>query len=214
MRIPWSDAEIPKGGSRARHRSGAGLDPNGDLCAISRVGADLGGRSDGGGHAKDVGLRSWPDKTADRADRALNPRGHRWSDDGYEPEIAFEIPILKLGPKISGGIVGALNNFSGDYDSAMMFEFGFLLKAWINPEGSNIVFRPGFGISYGALGEMGDIESSGFLVLNALGELVVMKENGLNWVISLGITGAPTGGNDDFDMSYGPGFFLRGGLEF
>ena len=94
MRIPWSDAEIPKGGSRARHRSGAGLEPNGDLCAISRVGADLDGRSDGGSHAKDVGLRSWPDKTADRADRALNPRGHRWSDDGYEPEIAFEIPIL------------------------------------------------------------------------------------------------------------------------
>ncbi len=120
----------------------------------------------------------------------------------------------KLGPKISGGIVGGLNNFSGYDDSSMMLEIGFSLKAWINSTGSKLLFRPGFGISYGKLGSIGGVESSNYLVINGTAEMVIMSETGLNWLVMLGITGAPTGGNEDFDMTYGPGFILRGGVVF
>ncbi len=121
----------------------------------------------------------------------------------------------KLGPKISGGIVVGVNNFSGYDESAMMIEFGFLIKAWIWQEGSNLLFRPGFGISYGKLGSIGNsVDPSDYLVINGTFELVILTESNFNWLVMAGITGAPVGGNEDFDMTYGPGFVLRGGVAF
>ena len=120
----------------------------------------------------------------------------------------------KLAPKFSGGVACALNNFSGYEDSAMMFEIGFMLKAWINREGSNLLFRPGFGIGAGFLGSLGAIEPSNYLVINGTIEMILLSETGLNWLVLLGITGAPTGGNDSLDMTYGPGFIFRGGVAF
>jgi len=144
--------------------------------------------------------------------------GTFWVGD-YEADTDMSFSLAggldyKLGPKISGGPTLAINNFSGYDDSSTMLEFGFLLKAWVNSEGSNLLFRPGFGISYGRLGSIGGVDSSNYLVINGVVEMVMMRETGLNWLVMLGITGAPTGGNEDFDMTYGPGFILRGGVNF
>jgi len=120
----------------------------------------------------------------------------------------------KLGPKISGGGILSLNSFGANDESAMMMEIGFTLKAWINNDDSNLLFRPGFGLSYGMLGEIGSLESSQYFVIHGGVELVLLNENNMNWTFMLGISGAPTGGNDDNEMTYGPGLLLRAGLVF
>jgi len=34
------------------------------------------------------------------------------------------------------------------------------------------------------------------------------------WLAELAVIAGPSGGNDDFDITFGPGFLLRGGLVF
>ncbi len=135
----------------------------------------------------------------------------------FETDMSFGVSggfDYKLGEKITGGVVVGFNNFSGYDDSASMIEIGFLIKAWIQQEGSNLLFRPGFGLSYGRLGSIGPADSSGYLVINGTFELIILTEQNFNWLIMAGITGAPIGGNDEFEMTYGPGLILRGGVAF
>jgi len=98
--IPGCDSDIPARVSRARQRSGTGLQPNGSVCAFGQVRVCLVGRSDGGGHANDVRRHLRRDNRAREADVAMDRRVHPWSNDGYEPKMAFEVPIL-----------GTLNSF-------------------------------------------------------------------------------------------------------
>lgn len=144
--------------------------------------------------------------------------GEVWVEDySTDGDMSFGLSGFmdyKLGPKISGGGMLSLNSFGADDESAMMIEIGFTLKAWIYKDDSNLLFRPGFGISYGMLGDIGPLESSKYLILHGGVELVLLKENNLNWTFLLGISGAPTGGNDDNDITYGPGLLLRAGLVF
>ena len=119
----------------------------------------------------------------------------------------------KLGPKISGGLALNFSNFSYRDDSSNMLELGFMIKAWVFSEESNLTFTPGFGISYGRLGDNGYIEAADFFIINGLVDMIIGMEN-YDLLLELGITGSPVGGNDDWDMSYGPGFFIRGGMIF
>jgi hypothetical protein len=119
----------------------------------------------------------------------------------------------KLGPKISGGLVLNFSNFSYRDESSNMLEAGFIIKAWLYGEDSNITFTPGFGISYGRLGSNDYVDGSDFFIINGLVDMIIGMEN-FDLLLELGITGSPTGGNDDWDMSYGPGFFFRGGIIF
>ncbi len=135
----------------------------------------------------------------------------------YDTDMSFGLAggaDYKLGPKISGGVTVGYNNFSGYDESSSMIELGFTIKAWINSEGSNLLFRPGFGISYGMLGSLGAIDSSNYMILNGTFELIILTEKNFNWLVMAGITGAPTGGNEDLEMTYGPGFVLRAGVAF
>lgn len=119
----------------------------------------------------------------------------------------------KLGPKISGGLAANLSNFSYRDDSSNMMEIGFLIKAWVFKEGSALTFTPAFGISYGRLGSNEWVDASDFFIINGLVDIIIGMES-YDLLVELGITGSPTGGNEDWDMSYGPGFFLRGGIVF
>lgn len=119
----------------------------------------------------------------------------------------------KLGPKISGGLLANIHNFSVADESAMMMEFGFAIKAWIFSETSNLTFTPGFGISYGNLGSTESLDGSSYMILNGMIEMTIAMES-FNLLLELGIAGAPTGGNDAFEMTYGPGLIIRGGAVF
>ena len=144
--------------------------------------------------------------------------GTFWVDSSdFESDMSYSLSAgldYKLGPKISGGLVTNIGNFSVWDNSSTMFEFGFSLKAWIKPDNANLIIRPGFGLCYGALSSNNATDSSGFFVINGTVELIFPTESGINWLAMIGITGAPTGGNDDYEMTYGPGFILRGGVTF
>ncbi|MBN2183894.1 MAG: hypothetical protein JW746_01050 [Candidatus Krumholzibacteriota bacterium] len=144
--------------------------------------------------------------------------GTFWVDDyDADTDMSYSLSAgldYKLGPKISGGLLTNISNFGYEDASSTMFEFGFSLKAWIKPENTNIIFRPGFGLCYGALSSNDYVDSAGFFIIHGTVEAIFPMENGINWLAMIGITGSPTGGNDDFEMSYGPGFIMRGGVAF
>ncbi|MFO7915221.1 MAG: hypothetical protein R6U43_05970 [Candidatus Krumholzibacteriales bacterium] len=146
----------------------------------------------------------------------INPGTFWVGDYDSDSDLSYHIGGFmdyKLGPRISGGLVLNFSNFSYRDDSSNMLELGFMIKAWLFSEESNLTFTPGFGISYGHLGDNGYVDASDFLIINGLVDMIIGMET-YDLLLELGITGSPTGGNDDWDMSYGPGFFFRGGMIF
>jgi len=119
----------------------------------------------------------------------------------------------KLGPKFSGGLNFDIGSLSAYEETSTLLMIGFLLKAWIINEDETYIIRPGFGISYGNLGGNESVDGSSHLILNGVAELVIPGES-MNWLIEIGITGSVDGGNDDVEITYGPGFIIRGGLVF
>ncbi len=119
----------------------------------------------------------------------------------------------KLAPKFSGGLNLDIANMSSFDESSTLLMIGFMMKAWIVNEDETYIIRPGFGISYGNLGGNDAIDGTDHLILNGVVELVIPGES-MNWLFELGITGSVDGGNDDVEVTYGPGFILRGGLVF
>jgi hypothetical protein len=135
----------------------------------------------------------------------------------YEPDAGYTLGGFldyKLGPKISGGLALDIHKFNAYEESGTLFDIGVTLKALIYGANSKFVFRPGFGIGYGMLGEMGIYESSTYMLLKGNVEMVILRPSGFSWLVDLGIMGAPTGGNNDADMYLDPGLFVRAGLVF
>ena len=120
----------------------------------------------------------------------------------------------KLGPKITGGAVFNFGGFSAYEESGTQMDFGFTIKAMVFSETSKLTFRPGFGISYGMISKMGPYESSEYLVLHGMVEMVICTQSNLSYLAEIGLTGAPDGGNDDITMTTSPRLVLRGGLIF
>jgi len=119
-----------------------------------------------------------------------------------------------LAEKISGGAVLELANVSAYDESSTLIQLGFSLKAWVYGEEETFIFRPGFGLAYGSLGGNDAIDGTSHLILNGYAEFLIPRENSMTWLVELGITGSVNGGNDDVDLTYGPGFTIRGGLVF
>jgi len=132
------------------------------------------------------------------------------SDMGY---LIGGLLDYKLGPKFTGGINFDIGSLSAYDETSTLLMIGFLMKAWIVNEDETYIIRPGFGISYGNLGGNDATDASSHLILNGVAELVLPGES-MNWLIEIGITGSVDGGNDDVEITYGPGFILRGGLVF
>jgi hypothetical protein len=120
----------------------------------------------------------------------------------------------KLGPKITGGAAFNFGGFSAYEESSIQMDIGFTIKAMVFSETSNLTFRPGFGISYGMIGEMGPYESSSYLVLHGMVEMVIATQSNMSYLAEIGLTGAPDGGNDDITMTTSPRLLIRGGIIF
>jgi hypothetical protein len=135
----------------------------------------------------------------------------------YEADMSYLLGGFvdyKLGPKITGGAALNFGGFSAYEESSTQLDIGFTLKAMVFSETSNLTFRPGFGISYGMVGKMGPYESSEYLVLHGMIEMVIGTQSNMSYLAEIGLTGSPDGGNDDITMTTSPRLLIRGGIIF
>lgn len=116
----------------------------------------------------------------------------------------------RLGEKLLGGVFLDVLSVGAYDESAMMVEAGAALKAVFGGGGSKLTWRPGIGLGYGTLGGVGALESTHYFTVRGTVEAVLPS----GWVAEAVLYGAPTGGNADFTVTYGPLFQLRFGRIF
>jgi hypothetical protein len=135
------------------------------------------------------------------------------ADAYFDIDMSFGIGGLvdtKLGEKFWGGVFLDILSVSAADESATMFEFGVSMKAALGGENGKPTWRPGLGIGYANLSDAGGVASTTYLTIRGGVEAVLSS----GWVAEAIIYGAPTGGNDDFTVTYGPLFQLRFGRIF
>jgi hypothetical protein len=148
----------------------------------------------------------------------ISPGAFYVSDREFDSDMSYSIGGFldyQLGPKIFGGLSLNINGFGAYEETTTMFDLNANLKARIANEKNSLIFRPGLEIGYANMGSLGSsYESSNYLLLKGIVEVLFPSEGNLTWLGEIGIVGAPDGGNDDHEMTFGPGFFLRGGILF
>jgi len=141
--------------------------------------------------------------------------GEAWagsaSDDG---ELSWSIGAFydyPLSEKLHGGVALDIEEFSFSYYEAEVHtSFAISLKALIQKTPDKAAWRPGFYLGYGTLSGF----DAKFFDVGATLEVVFPSDKSFNWLAELAIIGGPSGGNDAYDMSYGPGIRLRAGMSF
>lgn len=116
----------------------------------------------------------------------------------------------RLAEKLYGGAFVDLLNVSALDETALMFEGGLAIKAALGGENGRPSFRPNIGLGWGVLSGVGGLESSHYLTIRAGLEAVMSS----GWVAEAMAWGAPSGGNSDLTITYGPMLQLRVGHLF
>jgi hypothetical protein len=96
----------------------------------------------------------------------------------------------------------------------MMLDVGINFKATLTAENSPIALRPGIGVGFGALRRLDGFSGSNYLTLKAFSELVYFTPGDLAFLVDGGVWYAPTGGDNDHDITIGPLMILRFGIMF
>jgi hypothetical protein len=79
---------------------------------------------------------------------------------------------------------------------------------------SRIAVRPGLGVGYGYLAEIGPIERASFVLAKAFTELLFVTDPKIIWVLEASIVMTPYGRTDDYKITANPFLMLRGGARF
>jgi hypothetical protein len=116
----------------------------------------------------------------------------------------------RLGEKMLGGAYLDLLSAHAYDESALLVDAGIALKADLGGAKGGPRWRPGFGLGYGSLSDVGGIGATHYLTLRAGVEMLLPSQ----WLAEVSIHGAPTGGNQDVTVSYGPMVMLRFGRVF
>lgn len=121
----------------------------------------------------------------------------------------------KLGPRILGGAYFDFSGVSDVYESnSTLIEIGGTLKAMVFTGNENLTIRPMMALGYGAVGEIYQYAASSHLMLKGGVETVFTTSSGTTFLGEILIGGSVDGGNDDFEMTFGPMLYVRGGMIF
>ncbi len=126
-----------------------------------------------------------------------------WSIGGF-----YDYP---LSDRLHGGVALDIEEFAFSYYAAEIHtNIAVSLKALIQKTPDKAAWRPGFYLGYGTLSGF----DAQFFNVGATLEVVFPSDKSFNWLAELTIIAGPSGGNDAYDMSYGPGVRLRAGMSF
>jgi hypothetical protein len=79
---------------------------------------------------------------------------------------------------------------------------------------SKVGFRPGIGIGFGHLANFRKVKPSTYLTVRTTLEVIFYEEARVAWFGEVGLMAAPTGGNKNHRMSFGPVPLIRIGAMF
>ena len=79
---------------------------------------------------------------------------------------------------------------------------------------AGMFLKPALSIGFAYLSHMPDIPAARFLSIKLYVETHFTIDNRKAWVGELGIFRAPVGSNDDTEVTFGPGVYLRWGVAF
>jgi len=77
-----------------------------------------------------------------------------------------------------------------------------------------IAWRAAGTVGFANLAEIARMEPTNYLTLKLAAELLMFHNKNIGYVFELGVTGSPTGGNDDSDVTWGPVWTLRVGVMY
>lgn len=121
----------------------------------------------------------------------------------------------EVSPKLLATLSLDMHNLKAMDESKMLLDISAGFKVVIKNENSKVAFRPNVTLGYGSLGSISEfIESSTYLMVKGGVEAVFASGSNMSWLGEVSIMAAPTGGNADFEASYGPVFLIRGGVLF
>jgi len=120
----------------------------------------------------------------------------------------------RLAEKLIGGISLDIIGISSFEESEQLISFNMNLKAQIYMKENNLLIRPGLSFGYGKLSAPRGSDDSSQLVMGAGVEFSFPSKTARNYLFDIGIIGSPVGGNDDYDITFEPIIFLRGGMLF
>jgi hypothetical protein len=135
------------------------------------------------------------------------------SDSYFDIDVSFGGGVLvdtRLGEKLLGGLYFDLMKARAYDESGLLLDAGIALKASLGGGSGRLTWRPGIGVGFANLAAVGGIKSTQYLTLR--GGLEVVFPGG--WLVEAAVYGAPTGGNGDVTVSYGPMTMVRIGRLF
>jgi hypothetical protein len=131
----------------------------------------------------------------------------------FDIDMSLGIGVLvdtRLGDKLLGGLYFDALQAKAYDETGLLLDVGVALKAALGRGAGHISWRPGFGIGFGHLAPVGAIDGTQYLTLR--GGLEVVFPGG--WLVEGCVYGAPTGGNGDVTVTYGPMTMIRIGRLF
>lgn len=122
----------------------------------------------------------------------------------------------RLAPKLTGGLAIDFNNISLFEVSNTLLDMGFTLKALVGSNTGRITFKPGigFGFGLGISSDLEDVEGSKYFTGRAITEVAIALRGKTSLLIEGNLYFSPAGGNDEYDITFGPMFLIRGGFAF
>ncbi len=135
----------------------------------------------------------------------------------YETKVGLSGQVFVDMPLTSKGLIGItidLHDINVRRHRQVVLDVGMTLKFPIYGKRNRPAVRPGIGVGYAMLAKVSDIESSTYLSVRALCEMVFYSDRKFAWVGELAVYGYPTGGNYDSDISYGPVVLIRLGVVY
>ena len=100
-------------------------------------------------------------------------------------------------------------------DREKLMNFGLNIKHTVAAYSHiRMAVRPGVGIGYGYLAEVGFIEQANFMIVKAFTEVLFVSDPKIIWVVEAAVIMAPYGRTNDYEITTNPFLMLRGGARF
>jgi len=95
-----------------------------------------------------------------------------------------------------------------------LIDIAVTFKADLGIRNGAVLIRPGVGVGFAMLSRLSRLYGTNYLSVSAFTQVAVQIRGGTYAMVDAGIWQAPSGGNDDYDITIGPLAYLRLGVMF
>lgn len=133
------------------------------------------------------------------------------ADVGLSAAVFFDIPIYRMTAFTISGDIQDIQLFDM---RQKMVDVNIGLKHSFYSHRARLALRPTITAGYAFLAEIGRLEASDYLTLKTAVELLLLRPQNPAFVLELGVFWSPQGGNQTYDVTFGPVWMLRAGVMY